>query len=45
MYMRDFRTRTSFAACTMDVPSSREALVVMGPVREDGGTQHQESET
>ena len=29
----------------MVVLSSREALAVMGPVREGGGTQHQESET
>ena len=45
MYMPGFRTRTSFAACMMVVLSSREALAVMGPVREGGGTQHQESET
>ena len=43
--MPGFRTRTSFAACMMAVLSSREALAVMGPVREGGGTQHQESET
>ena len=45
MYTPDFRTGTNFAASMMAVLSSREALVVMGPVREDGGTQHQESET
>ena len=42
--MHGFRTRTSFAASVMAVPNSREALAVMGPVREGGGTQHQESE-
>ena len=44
MYMPGFGTRTSFAACTMAVLSSREALAVMGPVREGGGTQHREPE-
>ena len=29
----------------MAVLSSKEALAVMGPIREGGGTQHQESET
>ena len=44
MYMHGFRTRTSFAASVMAVPNSREALAVMGPVREGGGTQHREPE-
>ena len=42
--MHGFRTRTSFAAFVMAVLSSREALAVLGPVREGGGTQHRESE-
>ena len=45
MYMPGFGTRTSFAACTMAVLSSREALAVTAPVWEGGRTQHQESET
>ena len=43
--MPGFRTRTGFAASMMAVLSSREALVLMVPVREGRGTQHQESET
>ena len=41
MYMPDFRTGTNFAASMMAVLSFNEALTVMGPVREGGGTQHQ----
>ena len=45
MCMPGFRTRTGFAASMMAVLSSREAVVLMVPVREGRGTQHQESET
>ena len=45
MYMPDFRTGTNFAASMMAVLSFKEALTVMAPVREGGGTQHRESET
>ena len=44
MNIPGLRTRTGFAASMMAVLSSREALAVMVPVREGGGTQHQESE-
>ena len=36
MCMPGFRTRTSFAASMIAVLSSREALAVMGPIREGG---------
>ena len=45
MYMPDFRTGTNFAASMMAVLSFKEALPVLAPVREGGGTQHQESGT
>lgn len=40
MYTPDFRTGTNFAASMMAVLNFNEALTVMAPVREGGGTQH-----
>ena len=45
MYVPGFRTRASLAVCMMAVLSSKEALAVMGHIREGGRTQFWESET